>query len=266
MEYITSKDNSDIKKVAKLIASKKARDESGLFVCEGLRLCMDGIDSGFAPDAFFMTQDALDKNAGLSQPASRCGKAYVISDAVARKLSDTGATQGVFAVFKKLDNTESAVTIKSGGNYVLLSALQDPGNVGSIVRSCEAFGLDGLVLSADCPDIYSAKVLRASMGGVFRLPIYVCADMAAYIAGLRVKGVTVFAAALTRAARPVMEAGFRSPCAVVIGNEGRGLPADIVAACDASVAIPMPGGAQSLNAGVAAGIIMWEMKKAAGGL
>ena len=261
MEHITSKDNSAIKRLAKLVSSKKERDAAGLFVCEGARLCIDGVKSGYIPCELFVTVTAAKKYPEILQIADKCAKTAVITDALAGKISDTGTTQGVFAVFKRLDNDATAVKIKNGGKYVLLSSLQDPGNVGTIMRTCEAFGIDGLIVSCDCPDIYSGKVLRASMGAVFRLPVLVSNDINRQIHLLRQGGTNVLAAALAEDAVPVSRADFSGTAAVVIGNEGSGLEPETVSACNGTVIIPMSGGAESLNASVAAAILVWEMTR-----
>ena len=259
---ISSKTNADIKWLKRLIDSKKERDEQGLFVCEGARLSLDGAAGGQTPVACYYTAHAAQKFPAVAALAEQCPKAAMITDDIAAKLADTHSPQGVFAVYKKLDNSQTADTIKRG-KKVLLSAVQDPGNVGAIMRSCEAFGVQELILSEDCADRYSAKVLRASMGGIFRLPTRVTADLAAEIADLRRAGTHVYAAALTQDSHPVEACDFAGSCAVLIGNEGNGLTDGLIASCDGTVMIPMPGGAESLNAGVAAGILIWEMTREA---
>jgi TrmH family RNA methyltransferase len=256
-ERVSSRDNAAIKRLVKLMSSKKERDESGLFACEGARLCLDGFASGQLPVEFYATEDALSRYPELHDAAEGAGRSYLITDALADKISDAKGTQGVFAVFKKLDNWKSCVTMSSG-KYVLLDQLQDPGNLGSIMRSCEAFGADGLILSADSADPYSPKALRAAMGGVFRLPLRISDDIGAEVAALREAGTRVYAA-VVRNGTPVRQCDFSGGCAVLIGNEGNGLSDGLAALCTDRVTIPMRGDAESLNAGVAAAILIWEM-------
>ena len=275
MEKIKSKQNEKIKKVCGLIASKRDRDAQGLFVCEGIRLCMDGVKTGLCPQETYITEYALKKYPEISEICGKSERAYLITNEIAEKISDTDMPQGVFAVFKKLDNLKTAVKIRSGefcetgggkSRYVILSSLQDPGNMGAVMRTCEALGITGLIISADCPDIYAPKTIRASMGGLFRLPIYISPDIGGEILALREQGVKVYAAALESGALSASGGEFAktlagSHLAAVIGNEGSGLSGDIVSACTGSVMIPMRGPADSLNAAVAAGILIWEMTK-----
>jgi TrmH family RNA methyltransferase len=264
MESLTSKENAAIKYVARLLSSRRLREEEGSFVCEGARLILDGIESGHTPQSLYITQRAMERYPALEDAACVAQKAYLITEALAEKITETSSPQGVFAIFQKLDNRETPATIKSGGDkrsYVLLSHVQDPGNVGAILRTCEAFGVTEVLLSADCADPYSPKVLRAGMGAVFRQPLRLCVDLFTEMETLRQNGVHLFAAALGEDSRRLGEITFPPVSGVLIGNEGNGLPEELVAACDDSLLIPMPGGAESLNAAVAAGILVWEMHK-----
>ena len=260
MIQITAKTNGEIKWLKKLMEAKKERDEQGLFVCEGLRLSLDGMAGDRVPQACYFTPKAAERFPAVAELAQKSLRAIAITDDIAAKLADTKNPQGVFTVYKKLDNSKTTDTIKSG-KKVLLGSVQDPGNVGAIMRTCEAFGVEELILTADCADTYSPKVLRASMGGIFRLPTRVCDDLAAEVAALKQGGTRVYAAALTNNAVTVEACDFAGDVAVVIGNEGNGLSEDMIALCHGAVMIPMAGGAESLNAGVAAGILIWEMTR-----
>lgn len=261
LKQITSRENPEIKNLRKLLSSKKERDGQGLFVCEGIRLCLDGIRSGHTPAAIYMTEETAAKHPELAEAAGQAGCAAVIPRFLAESVADTKSTQGVFAVFKKLDNLKCPVTIRNGKcfRYVLLSTVQDPGNLGAILRTCEAFGVDGVILSPDCADPYGPKALRAAMGAIFRLPVAPGADLAAEIRSLRGQGAAVYAAALRKDAVSVKDCDFSGASAILIGNEGNGLPEALIAACTGSVMVPMAGGAESLNAGAAAHILIWEM-------
>ena len=131
--------------------------------------------------------------------------------------------------------------------------------MGTIIRTAEALGLDGILLSDGCCDVYNPKVLRASMGGVFRMPLMRVGDMAQAVTNLQEKGLTAFACVVDATATPITEAGMGQGSVALIGNEGNGLRAETVAACKHRVTIPMAGRAESLNASMAAGIILWEM-------
>ena len=250
-----SKENKQIKHCAKLISSRKYRREEGLFVAEGQRLCEDAVRSGLQPLQCFVVESMLEKCAPILE---RSEQVFLISEELAAKISDTQTPQGVFCVFEALDNGRSLDTMK-WQRVLLLSSLQDPGNIGTIIRSAEAFGIDGLILSADCPDLTSPKVLRSTMGGVFRLPIKVVENMEEEIAALRQQGFAVYATALSEKSIPMTELDLSGKVAAVIGNEGNGLTQQVIDACTAATIIPMAGKAESLNAAIAASIVIWEM-------
>ena len=144
---------------------------------------------------------------------------------------------------------------------MLLESVRDPSNVGAIIRSAAAIGIDRLILSADCADIYHPKAVRASMGTLFNQRIDRVGDLAATIEEMKESGRRVFAAALDERALMLGKFEIVAGDAVVIGNEGHGLSSEVVAACSNSVIIPMSGRAESFNAAVAASILMWEFAK-----
>lgn len=259
MVEITSKENKYIKNCVKLVNSKKYRRQTGLFVAEGLRLCQGALKSGKKAVQVFATAEAGQKEQ-VQEIMAQGEEVFLISNSIAEKISDTQTPQGVFCVFKMLDNHSLLDTIK-GNRFVLLSSLQDPGNIGTIIRTSEAFAIDAIIMSADCPDIYAPKVLRATMGGVFRIPIITVESMAQTIMQLQENKVAVYAAALSPKSVPITQVPFQGKTAVVIGNEGNGLAPEIINCCTNSVVIPMAGNAESLNAATAASIAIWEMSK-----
>ena len=260
MQPITSKENPKLKAAAKLLQSKKARQNAGEFLAEGYRLCADALRSGLVPRQVFVTQQTLQKYDCI-ELLEAAKETYLIEPSLAGRLSDTQTPQGIFCVFPILDNSDRLATIKKN-RVVVLSSLQDPGNIGTIIRTAEAFGLDLIVMSSDCPDLYSPKTLRATMGGVFRMPILVTDDLTGEIGCLRNQVVAVYAAALHEQSTPITKVNFAHPSAIVIGNEGNGLTDEVIEACTQPVIIPMAGRAESLNAAVAATVAMWEMCRA----
>lgn len=260
MLTITSKENQEIKRLTRLLDSRSARQQEGAFVVEGLRICMEAVGSPVAiAVAYFSESFAARHPAELAAIAQKAGESRLLCDTLAARLGDTKSPQGVFCICSALDNRQDLSTIGDTGRLLLLHCLQDPGNVGTILRTAEALGMDGVLLSEDCPELTSPKVLRATMGGVFRQPASITSDMAASIGELRRQGVAVYAAALTPKAIPLGQVNFPKRCAIVIGNEGNGLPQGIVDACDGAVVIPMAREGQSLNAAAAACILMWEL-------
>ena len=158
-----------------------------------------------------------------------------------------------------LDKSGSFDKIKTGDKFLALDNLQDPGNLGTILRTAEALNVTGIVLSADCCDIYSPKVVRGSMGAVFRLPFVVSDTISGYLNAH--SELESYAAVVSASADKITTTPFVSPCIVAVGNEGNGLKEETISACKHKITIPMEGRAESLNAAVAASIIMWEMMK-----
>ncbi len=255
MLKLTSRENPQIKRLSALLSSRREREESGLFVAEGLRICTDAAASGIGIEAAYFTpaiQARFPRQCRQIQAAAK--QSYELGEHL--KIGDTKTPQGIFCLCRQ---PLPGLPDQWPGRYVLLSSLQDPGNVGTIIRTADALGLDGVILSDDCPDLYSPKVIRATMGGIFTQPVYAAKNMANLIAELRQAGVTVIAAALDDHARPPAQTDFSAPCAVVLGNEGSGLTDEITALCDKTVMIPMARPGQSLNAAIAATILMWEL-------
>ena len=144
---------------------------------------------------------------------------------------------------------------------ILLYAMRDPGNLGAVVRSAVAFGADHIVMSADSADVYHPKTLRAAMGSLFRVKVTAVRDIGATVADLRKAGRRIFAAELTENAVPFPEISMTARDAVIIGNEGHGIPKELSLVCDGSVYIPISKATESLNASVAAALFMWEQSK-----
>ena len=258
---ITSKDNPVIKLYQKLASSKKERLQYGLFVLEGLRITQDALSEQSGLTHVILTKQAYDKFGDeLFQADLRDAKTIVISNELGNRIASTGTTQGVFAICKIPVQKEISSAMKENGKYVVLFGLQDPGNVGMIIRTADALGLDAVILSGSC-DIYSPKVIRSTMGSVFRADIYIENDTEKLFSALERAGVTSSAAVIDKDAVNVVKCGFDGSQAVFIGNEGNGLPADIASRCTRKVIIPMHGNINSLNAAMAAGILMWELKK-----
>jgi len=257
---ITSRSNRQAKRLDMLLRNKKAREESGEFALEGARLCLDALERGVAVLCVLLTLSAYKKNPALEGLVSAAGEVAWLDESLAARLGDTQNPQGIFCVCKTPSLTHTAVPICGDGRYLLLHGVRDPGNLGAILRTAAAFGADGAFL-CDCAELFSPKVLRASMGGVWRLPAAVCPDMTGKIRELREAGVKVYAATPQGDAKSPDCLSGRHGRAVLIGSEGDGLPETLISLCDTALAIPMQGGSESLNAAVAAGILLWEMLK-----
>ncbi len=258
---ITAKDNPAVKHYKRLRDQKKARRTEGLFVAEGLRIVCDALQQTGRVQQLFVTDTAWEKHgAVLTGLMQETGKLLRVSDAVGGTMTDTEHTQGVFAVCRIPQQRALSAALRSGGKYLVLCQLQDPGNMGMILRTADALGVEA-VLTTGCCELYSPKTIRATMGSVFRVPVYDSADPLELLEQLHASGISAYAAVPAKHAVPLPECRFSGGAAVWIGNEGNGLPEEIITACDTAVTIPMQGGPESLNAAMAAGILMWEMKR-----
>lgn len=258
MEKITGKNNEIIKGVKKLFTSSKERRAQGLFVLEGARLVFDVLNSLYEVETFLITEGANEKYFDLSvQMQKRSRSSYFISDTLSQKLTETKNSQGVFAVCKMKSND---VCVQSGKKYIALDNLQDPGNLGTVIRTAEALGIDGVIVGGGC-DVYNPKVLRASMGSVLRIDVLECDGLAGVISGAKARKIKTYATSPESSAQKINEIDFPASCICVIGNEANGVSDEIMDICDKKITIPMPGRAESLNAHVAAAITMWEMQR-----
>lgn len=252
---ITSKDNGNIKEILSLQKSSKYRREQGVFILEGVRLCEDALDNSFMPVKVFFSTSATEKYTELLDKFLNGNAVYEISDSLFNKISDTVSPQGVLCIFKipELSNDN----INGKGKYIVLENIQDPSNLGAISRTAEAFGISGLILSGCC-DPYSSKSLRASMGALLRIPLFFTDDMFNLF---KMHGLKSFASVVTSDAVSISDINFGKGCAVIIGNEGNGISPETKEKSELLFTIPMSGKAESLNAAVAASIIIWEMCK-----
>ncbi len=254
LETITSKNNQLIKDTKKLLTSSKARHENKSFVLEGARLCFDVLNSVFGVGLFLITPQAYNK---YTEKADKiiavADNAYFISDEVAEKLGETSTSQGVFCVCKMQD-----IKKPLGEKVIILDNVQDPSNIGSIIRSGEALGISAVV-AYNCCDIFNSKAVRASMGSVLRMNVLTTDNLIEFIKNIQDKGYKVYSTVPNKNALSITKADFSSKSACVIGNEANGVEQQVIAASNDSITIPMLGRAESLNAAVAASITMWEM-------
>lgn len=256
-ERISSRDNAKIKYACRLGQSASFRRSEGRFLAEGRKLCPE-LCRGAQLEQLFFTSEAAAKCPQLERLP---GEHYLIDEPVAAKLADVESHQGVFGVFRT--PCRSMDEIQPGWRCLALERVQDPGNVGTLVRSAAAFGFDAVILGEGCAAPYAPKTLRASMGAAVRIPVMETAAMPDAVKFLQDRGITCLAAALY-GSKPLSEAAAEYPggVCVVIGSEGQGLSSETIAACDAAVRIPMTDRVESLNAGIAGSILLWHFRGA----
>lgn len=259
---IVSRENAKIKYVKKLVFNDNFRKREGCFAVEGLRLCYDAFLSGVLIDEIYYTDEAAEKfSIKVGELVNYASRAYCVPADVLKEISDTKAPQGVVCVCEKLDKQFSLNTISSKNKIIVLEDIQDPRNLGTILRTAEALGLDFIVMSKGCCDVYNPKVLRGSMGAAFRVNIFFADEICNIIKWLKKVNFKVLAAVPDESANLITDINLSGRIAVIIGNEGNGLTHEAVNVCDQTVTIPMRGRAESLNAAMAAGILMWEMMR-----
>lgn len=271
---ITSTSNTQIKELAKLQKKSRLRDEMGIFLVEGPRMVeeipKERIERLYISESFERKNPAYIKDLGVS--------AEVLSDTVFSYVSDTKNPQGILAVVKRLEYTLEDVLGKSASkcegksgekekdpknhrirvpHVIVLDNLQDPGNLGTIFRTAEAAGATGILLSSDSVDVYNPKVIRSTMGAVFRMPFFYVKDLPAAVKSLSSQGIRTYAAHLN-GKNAYDEEDYTKGCAFLIGNEGNGLRDEVSECADCLIRIPMCGKAESLNAAVAAAVLMFE--------
>ena len=251
MEIITSKNNSAVVAAAKL-ADKKYRERTQTFAFEGIKLFTEAFSAGVRFSRVFATEEAYRK---YKEPLSALpqGVLSVVSDAVYEKLSCEHAPQGIFCVAEYF-----SVKTKEASFVLLLDGVADPGNFGAVLRSAEAFGVDAVYVGRNGADLYNPKTVRACMGSLFRTDIRRSEDMAKEVALLQKEGFRIFATALDKRSLDIRKVDFSGKIGFVIGNEGHGVSAEVIEACDGTVIIPMREGPESLNAAVASSVVMWE--------
>ena len=253
---LTSRSNERVKEAAALL-SAAGRRKSGRFLIEGARLCEDASLNGAQIEAVFVTPRAQEKyKKECAAVAARAGAGYLINEEIAQKLSDTGSSQEIFCVCVKTERWDLKDVVPDG-IYLFCDDLQNPDNLGAVVRSAEALGARGLILSGGC-DRYSPKALRASMGALLRFPVYKTEDGVQTLAALRQRGFRVYATMLTDDAEDIKSVDKSGGVILVVGNEGSGVSDAVAAQCTQKIIIPMKGKAQSLNAAAAAAIALWE--------
>lgn len=262
-DIITSRKNEWVKFAARLSGDSAFRRKEGAFLVEGARLCEDAVHSGCEVVCLFYTEQALSRYGSYLEKMIPAAKhAFQVAPHVAQLLSETKTSQEVFCICSLVKSaTQPAEASSITGRCLALENIQDPGNMGTILRTAEALGLQKVIVAGQSCDVYSPKVLRASMGAVFRLPLHYESDLACLFSRLRPQGIACYAAVPRADALSVLEVDFTPPSVVAVGNEGNGLRAETIEASTACVAIPMEGRAESLNASASAAILMWEMMR-----
>lgn len=254
---ITSTSNARVKRLVNLKKKKKARDEERVFLVEGIRMFRevptDQLEEVYVSESFYKkekdTVGAVLQGTGI--------RPEELSDTVYAYASDTKTPQGVLCVVRQMEYPLEKVITGQCPMIMVLEHLQDPGNLGTILRTAEGAGVTGIVMDRECVDIYNPKTIRSTMGSIYRMPFCYVEDLKAAIGSLKEAGIGVYAAHLD-GRHDYDEEDYGRPCAFLIGNEGNGLSQETAELADIYIKIPMEGQVESLNAAIAASVLMFE--------
>lgn len=253
MVFIESKDNNLYKETKKL-KDKRGRNKSSKYIIEGFRLVEEAFKAALPIEYIFVTKEAEDKvDEYLGKYNLDNVKLYGLKEILLNDLCSTEKPQGIVAVVK-MNNAKLNL---QGNFYLLCDKLQDPGNLGTIIRTAHAAGVDGIILSKGTVDIYNDKVIRATMGSMFHIPIIFDDENNTVVKTLLEKGFSLLATSL-EGDKDFFEEDLSGKVIISVGNEGNGVSEEIYELADKKVKIPMPGGAESLNVAIATSVILYE--------
>lgn len=251
---ITSTGNAQVKELLQLQKKSKARNERNVFVVEGIKMFSEAprnrIEKVFISETLFNRKKQELNLDGL--------RIEILSDKVFSHVSDTKTPQGILCIVRQKKTKLEEIFAQNQAHLMILDNLQDPGNLGTIVRTAEGAGVSGIILSKDCVDIYNPKTIRSTMGSIYRMPFLYVEDLENTIDEVKKQGIKVYAAHL-QGKNNYDEENYKTGCAFLIGNEGNGLRDEIAEKADIWVKIQMHGQVESLNAAIASSILMFEV-------
>ncbi len=244
---IESRNNKLIREILKL-REKNYRDKSNQFIIEGKKF-VDEIPTSWQINKIVVAQSfALAKN---------YANVFVLPDKLFAQIADTKHSQGILAICAKKNFFLDDFTLKENSLFVIAEKINDPGNLGTLIRSCAAFNVDGLIISKGSVDLYNPKVLRATAGNIFKLNIATDCDLEIYLPKLKRNDVKIFAAS-GNAEKFCFDANFKSKCAIIVGNEANGISENVLSQADEIIKIPMENKVESLNISTATSILLYE--------
>ncbi|MFU7514858.1 TrmH family RNA methyltransferase [Clostridium sp. HCS.1] len=253
MIYIESKDNNLFKNIKKL-KERRFRDKEGLFILEGFRLIEEAIKAKMEIENIIISKDYEQKfQEFLLNNIDLNKKTYFLANNLFMQVASTENPQGIIAVVKKKNNQK---TLK-GDFYLICDKVQDPGNLGTIIRTAHAAGVNGIILTKGTVDIYNDKTIRSTMGSIFYIPIFYDDENYSIIRSLKEDGFSLVATSLAES-KNFFEEDLKGKTILAVGNEGNGISNELFELADKKVKIPMPGGAESLNVSIATSIILFE--------
>ena len=253
---ITSTSNPQVKRLLQLQKKSKARSDEKVFVVEGFRMFIEvpkkRVEKVYVSESFY--------NKKKQEMKWDEFPLEILSDSVFKHVSDTQTPQGVLCIVKQEEHDIETLLNIEQPHFIVLDNLQDPGNLGTIVRTAEGAGVDAVFMSKDCVDIYNPKTIRSTMGSIYRMPTIYIEDTVKLLETFKEKGIKSYAAHLNGQNSYDRES-YREGTAILIGNEGNGLRDEVSNEADIWVRIPMEGQVESLNAAIAASVLMFEVAR-----
>ncbi len=253
---ISSTGNPQMKHLVQMQKKAKLRKEEQAFVIEGTKMFEEAVQGNLVKKAYFSETYWKEKAEGSSYLKQI--EYEVVTDAVLKEVSDTMTPQGVIAIVKMPQYDLNELIAREQVNLVLLENLRDPGNLGTIVRTAEGAGMNAVILSKESVDIYNPKVIRSTMGAIYRMPILYVDSFADCLINLQKNGIVIYAAHL-RGKNDYDKEHYAKKAALIIGNEANGITDETTDLADCLVKIPMEGKVESLNAAIAAALLMYEI-------
>lgn len=254
---ISSSSNPQIKNIIQLQKKARARTEQGAFVTEGIKMFEESKAGGYLIKAY-VSESFYEEKMAVDTEYFKGYSYELVSDGVLKEASDTLTPQGIMAVVRKPVYSLDEILAVTDARLMLLEDIRDPGNLGTILRTAEGAGVTGVILSKTSVDMYNPKVIRSTMGAIYRMPFIYTEDFKETLSWLKQKGISIYAAHLN-AVKTYDEIDYPNKCGIMIGNEANGLSDDIAAISDEYIKIPMSGSVESLNAAIAAAILMYEV-------
>ena len=254
---ITSVSNGRVKYIQTLMSKASFRKKEGKFVAEGIKM-FEEAPKGDVLEVYIKEGVYDSLNIDTKKKLERIGY-EILSESVFKKVSDTVTPQGILSVVKMPSSDVKKIISDENPSIAVLENIQDPGNIGTIIRSAEGAGVSGIIMTKDCVDIFNPKVIRSTMGSIYRMPFAFTDNIEETLGLLKKNGIKTYACALNKDANAYDKYDYKKPSAFVIGNEGNGLKESTVKACENVAFIPMCGSVESLNASVAASLMMYEI-------
>lgn len=258
---ISSLQNEKIKHVNKILRQSKFRKHHSQFAVEGIKLIKEILKSGIKINSIFVTSEAYEKYTDdLIQIKNNSPfTIYKVTEKIMSKISSLTSPPGLICLCEIIDKIQMMDKIVKNDKIVILENIQDPHNLGTLFRICDAMNVKAVAVTEGSCDIYNPKVLRGSMGSIFRLDIFWVNDIITFISDLKKHDFEICASTVDKNDSPISKIKYNKKTAVIIGNEGNGINPETIKLCDKKITIPTNQEIDSLNAAVAAGIIIWEI-------